>query len=177
MRAATKVVGMVAGGRQHVVAHVREGDPALLVPEPTNPYDRHAIAVFTAPRHVIRQPDVLVSSVADPDHVGNVAGEDRQLLMDRQAGYVPREVAKRLALPPGGVVGYVSAVRFAPPECDGRGQVIEYDEPRVAGFDVTAWLPQSRAAVTADAAADAALAHEIDSELEWETPGTAEGQG
>lgn len=136
MKAATKVVGMKAGGREHVVAHVREGDPVLLVPEPTNAYDPHAIAVYTAPRATLVDP--VVSSVNDSiEHVGIVSEEDRRLLMDRQAGYVPKDLARQLDVPPQGIVGWVSQVRWHPPEYDRRGKQMD---PRPAGFDATAWL-------------------------------------
>jgi hypothetical protein len=148
-----KVVGMVAGGRQHVVAHTRESDPVLLLPEPDNPYDSHAIAVHTAPRAVLV--GEVVSSIKDPAHVGSLDDEDRQLLADRQAGYLPRDVAARLTLPPTGVVGYVSRVRWAPPEYDATGNE---REPRVAGFDVAFWR--------ATTAAEAAVGASIDDELE-----------
>lgn len=131
----SKVVGMVAGGRQHIVAQTREGDPVLLVPEPDNPHDRHAIAVYTAPRRVLREP--VVSSIKDTvEHLGLVDDDDRALLIDRQAGYVPAAVARQLKLPAQGIVGYVSSVRWAPPEYDATGRE---HEPRVAGFDVTFW--------------------------------------
>lgn len=136
MKAASKVVGMKAGGREHIVAHSREGDPVLLVPEPTNRFDPNAIAVYTAPRAALRHP--VVSSVNDGvEHVGMVDEEDRLLLMDRQAGYIPKELASQLDLPPQGIVGWVSQVRWHPPEIDRKGQPAE---PRVAGFDVTAWF-------------------------------------
>lgn len=137
MRANIKVVGMKAGGREHVVAHVSTGDPVLLVPEPTNPHDPNAIAVYTAPRGTLQQPDALVSSITDEDRVGHVAAEDRVLLMDRQAGYVPRTLAAEMTLPPDGIVGYVSQVRFTPPEYDRDGKRAP---ARVAGFDVAAWV-------------------------------------
>ena len=135
MKAATKVVGMKAGGREHVVAHVREGDPVLLVPEPTNQFDRHAIAVYTAPRAALVDP--VVSSVNDPEHVGEISDGDRRLLMDRQAGYVPKELARQLDVPTEGIVGWVSQVRWHPPEYDRHGKQMD---PRPAGFDATAWL-------------------------------------
>lgn len=159
-----KVVGMVAGGRQHVVAHTREGDPVLLIPELDNAYDPNAIAVYTAPRAVLVGD--VVSSIKDPRHLGTLDEEDRRLLIDRQAGYVPAEVAKQLRLDLGGVVGYVSRVRWAPPEYDARGRE---REPRVAGFDVTFWRDTTK---EEDVVGDT-----IDAELEWETPHTMEGQG
>lgn len=140
MKATAKVVGMVAGGRQHVVAHTRYGDPVLLIPEPTNAYDPNAIAVYTAPRATLLGP--VVSSIKQPP-VGSISDEDRALFMDRQAGYLPKELAARLALPATGVVGFVSDVRWAPPEHDNQGRE---REPRVAGFDVTAWLTNREAA-------------------------------
>lgn len=137
----TKVVGMVAGGREHVVAQVSEGDPVLLLPEPTNPYDEHAIAVYTAPRHVLRH--AVVSSINERvQHLGVLNEEDRRLLLDRQAGYIPRGVARQLTLDLQGVVGYASAVRMSPPEYDVRGREIA---PRVAGFDVTFWRDTTHA--------------------------------
>ena len=149
----TKVVGMVAGGRQHVVACTREGDPVLLLPEPTNPYDAHAIAVYTAPRDALIGD--VVSSIKDSQHVGTLDDDDRRLLIDRQAGYVPAPVASQLTLPASGVVGYVSAVRWAPPEYDAQGRE---REPRVAGCDVTFWRDTTPA--------EHAVGSTIDDELE-----------
>lgn len=137
MRASVKVVGMKAGGREHIAAHVREGDPVLLVPEPDNPHDRFAIRVYTTPRATLN--GEVVSSILDPAGIGAVSDEDRTLLMDRQAGYVPRDVACQIDLPAGGIVGYVSGVRWHPPEYDQYGRE---REPRVAGFDVTAEWPR-----------------------------------
>lgn len=126
---------MKAGGREHIVACVREGDPVLLVPEPTNQFDRHAVAVYTAPRASVV--DAITSSISDPEHVGEISDEDRRMLLDRQAGYVPKELACQLDLPPQGIVGWVSRVRYHPPEYDRTGKQMD---ARPAGFDVTAWL-------------------------------------
>lgn len=138
MKAAVRVVGMRAGGREHVVAYVEPGDPVLVVPEPTNPYDPHAIAVYTAKRRSLLHPAALTSSVTDPDRVGSIDPADRALLIDRQAGYLPRDVAATLRLPATGLVGYVSRVRYAPPEYDLSGAELP---PTPAGFDVTCWWP------------------------------------
>jgi hypothetical protein len=142
MNAASKVVGMRAGGREHIVATVAHSDPVLLVPEPDNPHDPHAIAVYTAPRSALSDP--VVSSVKDGRY-GVVSDRDRRVLMDRQAGYLPRGFAATLRLPADGVVGYVSAVRYAPPEYVQNPAVagdFEPSPPRVAGFDVTARWPR-----------------------------------
>lgn len=118
----SKVVGMVAGERLHVVAHVATGDPVLLVPEPSNPHDPNAIAVHTAPRSV-------VEGRPDPDGPGwNLTDADRRLLMDRQAGYVPATTARLFDLPPDGIAGTVADVRF-PPD-------YEPNSDRPVGFDV-----------------------------------------
>lgn len=138
MKSSVRIVGMQAGGREHIVACVERGDPVLLIPQPDNPYDRHAIAVYTASRSALLHPDRLVSSVADPDHVGSIDGDDRSLLVDRQAGYVPRDVAATILLPPDGIVGWVSAIRHAPPSYTSDGATAP---PVPAGFDVTAWWP------------------------------------
>lgn len=137
MKASVRVVGMKAGGREHVVAHVAVGDPALLIPQPDNPYDPHAIAVYTAGRRVLLHPDRLTSSVTDPARRGSIHPDDRALLIDRQAGYIPRDVAAQLTLPADGIVGYVSQVRYPPPQYDLFGEEVP---PTPAGFDVTAWL-------------------------------------
>lgn len=130
MKASSRVVGMQAGGRMHIVSQVAKGDPVLLVPEPDNPHDAHAVAVFTAPASALQDTDSLMSSVSDPGHVGNLSDVDRRLLIDRQAGYIPRDLASQLDLPAQGIVGFVSAVRYAPDS-----------EPAIpAGFDVTAWF-------------------------------------
>lgn len=140
MRAISRVVGMVAGERQHVVSQIAEGDPVLLKPEPTNQYDPNAVAVYTAPRRVLQQPDALVSSVTNPP--GSMADEDRALILDRQAGYIPKELAARLDLPAKGVVGWISTVRYKPPDdrIDRRGRSVTEGDHTPAGFDVTAWL-------------------------------------
>jgi len=148
-----KVVGMVAGGRQHIVAHTQTGDPILLLPEPDNAYDSHAIAVHTAPRDVLV--GEVVSSIKDEQHVGSLDDDDRRLLIDRQAGYLPATVAAKFTLPPEGVVGYVSALRWAPARYDSAGRE---REPRVAGFDATFWRPD-------DARHEAAKA-QLDTELD-----------
>jgi len=136
MKATVKVVGMVAGGRGHIVSQIAEGDPVLLVPEPTNEFDPHAVAVYTAPRATLT--GAIVSSLKDQiEHVGMVSDEDRRLLMDRQAGYIPREVAATLDLPAEGIVGFIAHVRNAPPEYLDNGQLAP---SRPAGFDVCAWL-------------------------------------
>lgn len=129
MKATVKVVGMVAGGREHIVYHASEGDPALLVPEPDNAHDPNAIAVYTAPRTTLRDSTFL----PDEDR-WEVGPEDRTLLLDRQAGYIPAAVAARLSLPADGIVAAISTVRFAPPEYDPHGR---QRDPRVVGIDVT----------------------------------------
>lgn len=123
---------MKAGGRDHVVEYIAAGDPCLAVPQPDNPHDANAIAVHTAPASALRHP--IVSSVRDAiDHVGLIHDEDRALLMDRQAGFVPAKVAARLDLPPEGIVGWVGTVRYHP------------DTGQPAGFDmVAAWPPMRR---------------------------------
>jgi hypothetical protein len=136
-----KLVGQVAGGREHIVAQASHGDPVLLVPEPTNEYDPNAVAVFTMPRTALEHPEVLHSSLRDPAGVGIIHDDDRRTMMDRQAGYLPRDFAVRLSLPPEGVVGFVSEIRHAPTEVvydrNGRESIAP---PRVAGFDITALL-------------------------------------
>lgn len=124
-----KVVGMVAGGRGHVVAAVNLHDPVLLLPQPDNPYDRHAVAVYTLPAAVCR--GAVLSSIRDPDRIGELDPDDRVAILDRQAGYLPAPFAARLSLPSAGVVGYVSDVRYPPPS-DEPGRVYP------VGFDVTA---------------------------------------
>jgi hypothetical protein len=141
MKAAVKVVGQVAGGREHVVAYAFTNDPVLLVPEPDNAYDPNAVAVYTAPRAHLQDPDLLVSCFTDPAGVGSVSKADRWLLMDRQAGYLPREFAARVQLPPEGIVGFISQLRYAPPEYVQTAAAYRQAEPRVAGFDVTADFP------------------------------------
>lgn len=143
MTAATvKLVGQKAGGREHIVATAGYGDPVLLLPEPDNPHDPNAIAVHTAPRHTIIHPDELRSSLTDPDAVGHLSADDRRMILDRQAGYVGRNVAARLALPPDGIVGFVSEIRYAPTDYDLYGE--PRHEPVVAGFDVAADLTRWR---------------------------------
>lgn len=138
LRAAVKLVGQRAGGREHIVAHARKGDPVLILPEPDNPHDANAIAIYTAPRSSLQHPEALVSSVTDPDSGGTIHPEDRLLLTDRQAGYVPRTVNERFAVPPEGLIGFVSEIRWAPPDYDEHGRE---REPVVAGFDITAEWP------------------------------------
>lgn len=140
MRASSRVVGMVAGERQHVVSQISTHDPVLLKPEPTNQHDPHAIAVYTAPRRTLMHPDDLVSSVADPP--GKMHPEDLALILDRQAGYIPKELAARLDLPLDGIVGWISTVRYKPPDdrITRAGQSISEGDYTPAGFDVTAWF-------------------------------------
>lgn len=138
----TRLVGQVAGGREHIVARAHVDDPVLLVPEPDNPHDPHAVAVYHAPRAALLNPKVLRSSVKDPDGVGHVDPTDRLLFLDRQAGYLPREVAAAIRpLPEGGIVGVVWNVRHAPTEWtidqDGYPEPLP---PKVAGFDIAANL-------------------------------------
>ena len=139
MTAATvKLVGQKAGGREHIVATAGYGDPVLLLPEPDNPHDPNAIAVYTAPRHTIIHPDQLRSSLTDPDAVGHLSDDDRRMLLDRQAGYVGRNVAARLALPPDGIVGFVSEIRYAPE--DTHDAYVATLTPLLVGFDIAADL-------------------------------------
>lgn len=130
---AVKVVGMRAGGRETIVSVVDTGDPALLIPEPDNPHDPNAVAVWVAPTIILAAPDELQSSARDPDGVGRVAPDDRSKF--QQAGYIPRDIAAGLDLPPFGIVGWVCHVRWAPPEYGPDGQRAYR---RVAGFDVAA---------------------------------------
>lgn len=155
MRTVSRVVGMVAGQRQHIVSQIEQGDPVLLKPEPTNQYDSNAIAVYTAPRRVLMHPDALVSSVTDPP--GEIHPEDLALILDRQAGYLPKELAARLDLPADGVIGWVSAVRYRPPDdrIDGAGNSHQINDPHPVGFDVTAWLEFRATDDTLDADIDA----------------------
>lgn len=138
MQATVRVVGMVAGGRQHVVADVGISDPVLLLPEPANPHDQHAIAVHTMPRRLILHPEALTSSLTDPARVGTIHPEDRMLIVDRQAGYVPRDVAAQLRLPAEGIVGFVAWIRHAPNDYGPDGVPLP---AKPAGFDVCAWWP------------------------------------
>jgi len=106
------LVGQKAGGRMHIASQASEGDPVLLVPEPDNPHDPDAVAVYTAPRSLVPWLD---------------AG-DRKILMDRQTGYISRHLAARLDLPSEGVFGRVVNVRWLPFEVA--------TEHTVAGFDI-----------------------------------------
>ena len=136
MRGTVALVGQKAGGREHIVATAALGDPVLLVPEPDNPYDPNAVAVYTAPRRTLLHPEALVSSVKDPAG-GTIHDEDRKLLMDRQAGYMPKDLAARVDLPPEGIVGYIANVRYLPPDYRDDGQPTD---PTVAGFDTACTL-------------------------------------
>lgn len=119
MKVTVKLVGQKAGGREHVVAQASEGDPVLLVAEPDNKFDPHAVAVYTLPAGLLTG--------------GGLSEDDRRLMMDRQAGYLPADVAARLTMPDGGIAGRVHNVRWHPP---GHPQ-----EGTPAGFDVLADLP------------------------------------
>lgn len=136
MKASVKVVGMVAGGREDVVAHAAVDWPALMIPEPDNPHDPRAVAVYVAPPHKLARPEELLSSVEDPDGLGHVHRTDRRHF--RRVGYLPRGVAAQFTLPPEGLVGWISAVRDAPAEYDQHGRLLP---PRTAGVDVTALWP------------------------------------
>lgn len=134
---AIRIVGMQAGGRQHIVKDCRIKHPAMLIPEPDNAYDPNAIAVYSTPTHLLTEPGLIVSSVADPDRVGSISKTDRETMLERQVGYVPKEIAARLNLPVRGVVGWVSNVRVAPPEYLLDGSL---SPEVVVGLDVTAWI-------------------------------------
>jgi len=153
VKAAIRIVGMVAGGREHLAAGVDVGDPALLVPEPDNPHDPNAVRVHIAPFEALRQPYRVSSSITDPDRVGSIDDEDLPLLLERHVGYVPRDFAAQLEVPAGGIVGYVSRIRHAPPEYLSGGRPAP---PRVVGFDVTAWWP-----MRTDAGEEWAVAEEV----------------
>lgn len=129
-----RVVGMVAGGRQHIVAYLAWDDPVLLIPEPGNPYDPNAVAVWVAPAHWVTHP--VVSSVTDPEHVGQVHPDDRGSF--EQVGYLARDLAGTLALPSAALVGWVCHIRHKPDTTYDR---LGRPDPRVvAGIDVAAWL-------------------------------------
>ena len=64
----TRVAGVTFEGRQALIEQIRTSDPCRLVPEPTNPYDKNAIAVHVA-------------------HDGNVW----------HIGFVPKEIAAEIA--------------------------------------------------------------------------------
>lgn len=116
--ASIAVVGMVAGGRMHIVQTVDVGDPVLLVHEPDNEYDPNAVAVHTAPA-------ATLETEWRGEHAASLLSDaDRRLLMDRQAGYLPRGVAAKLWLPEKGVLTEVGYVRHHP------------DTGEPAGFDV-----------------------------------------
>ena len=122
MKITTAVVGMKAGEREHVVDTVSLGDPVLLVPEPDNDYDPNAVRVFTIPKDAARDSTWEGGWIIGP--------QDRTWMMDRQAGYVPADVAARLDLPPDGVTGEVVHVRYfdnAP-----KGFDVQFDAPRLA---------------------------------------------
>lgn len=141
MKATTKVVGMVAGERQHVVAEVSEGDPVLLKPEPSNSHDPNAVAVYTMPWRHLTGP--VISSVNDhAGRVGSINGNDRITMLAGQAGYLPKELAARIDLPADGVVGWVATVRYKPANdwIDSQGHSHSQTSKTPAGFDVTAWL-------------------------------------
>lgn len=131
------VVGMKAGGRQHVAAYVRTGDVAVLMPEPSNPFDENAIAVYVAPRDALRNPPDRNGEYARRGITGDdLDPTDRALLLDRQVGYLPAGVACRLAhlIPNGGLVVRVTDVRWHPDETVDGYRV-------VAGLDVEAPKP------------------------------------
>ena len=48
----TKVVGVTQGNRQTVIAKLRVGQAVELRPEPTNPVDPHAIAVYVKGKQI-----------------------------------------------------------------------------------------------------------------------------
>lgn len=124
------VVGMKAGGREHIAAYVRIGDVALLMPEPTNPHDPNAVAVHVAPRSAMRS---AAREGTDGDRLDPV---DRSLLMDRQVGYLPRGLAARIAptLGNGGLVTTVTNIRWHPDDTIGRTRA-------AAGLDVNVPRP------------------------------------
>jgi single-stranded-DNA-specific exonuclease len=64
-----KVAGVTFEGRQALIAKLRGDEPCRIVPEPTNPYDKNALAVHVA------MPDGTIAHV----------------------GYVPRDLAREVA--------------------------------------------------------------------------------
>jgi len=137
-----KLVGQVAGGRELIVAKANGGDPVLLIPEPDNPFDRHAVAVYHAPRSALSNPLSLVSSVKDPAGVGHVHPDDRPQFL--QAGYLPREFAATIdpPLPEDGIVGIVDVIRHGPEDwtIDPHGDLVPLPA-KVIGFDIRANIP------------------------------------
>jgi len=131
-----RVVGMQAGSRTYLLANLQMKDPVLLMPEPDNPYDPFAIAVFHAPQSSMTGP--IVSSAKADDKRGSITDTDRSLLLSRHAGYLPRAVAEQYLLPDGGIVGWVSAVRYPPEEqwLTDDGSVVKRVSLVPAGFDV-----------------------------------------
>lgn len=136
MIANVKLVGQVAGEREHIVAHSSIGDPVLAVPEPTNAYDRNAIAVYTAPIGTLAH-DIVSSTTDEERGVGTIHPNDRRLMMDRQAGYVPAGLASRLDLPAEGLVGYITEVRYKPNEdaYNKSTNTVKVVDDVVIGFD------------------------------------------
>jgi len=50
-----KVTGVTFEGRQLVLAEIAAGAPVMLMPEPENPFDKNAIAVWVSDRSAARQ--------------------------------------------------------------------------------------------------------------------------
>jgi len=132
-----RVVGMRAGTRTHLLANLQVKDPVLLVPEPDNPYDPNAVAVFHAPQS--QMTGTVVSSVKADDRRGHVNDTDRALLMSRHTGYLPRLDAERYRLPDTGIVGWVAVVRYPPEEqwVTDDGSIVKRVSMIPAGFDVS----------------------------------------
>lgn len=63
-----RVAGVTFEGRQEKIARLSMGDPVQIVPEPDNPYDQNALAV-----HIAHDGEIL------------------------HCGYIPREIAKKIA--------------------------------------------------------------------------------
>lgn len=63
-----RVAGVTYEGRQEKIARLRYDDPVRIVPEPDNPYDKNALAVYVG-------------------HAGKVL----------HVGYIPRDMAAQIA--------------------------------------------------------------------------------
>lgn len=86
-----KVAGTTYEGRQEYLARLTGKEPVRLIPEPDNPYDPNAIAVYVSVHK-----DNLVEMIDRGEFHDNIANDALQYEL-LHCGYIPRELAKDIA--------------------------------------------------------------------------------
>lgn len=82
-----RVAGVSYEGRQAYLARLIGNEPVRLIPEPQNPYDANAIAVYIA------VPIALDRQINDPNGLSDMVPETEVL----HCGYIPRDMAAEIA--------------------------------------------------------------------------------